>query len=282
MLPKILRTRNQSSRSFHVSSRSMSPKYSFKELDYMIDANELEYTPLEDKYKIAYLRYEEMKQKGIKPLRAAEYNIVLTLYSKLNKRDEATKLFDELKNHKTLQPDQFTYTIMMNMNVKLRDPAAALSYFQEMKAKGIKPNEITYSILIDMYSKHNQPNEALSMYQVMKKENVEPNIFTYNTLIIMYTRLDQFQEAFNLFNHMKETNVQINIHTYNAMIELLCKFNKHQDVISMFLEMKERGIQLDISSFNTLLGHISHLVCLKIFNFIFFSFTLFQFFASVS
>jgi len=187
---KHLRVSNQSSRLFHASLRSLSPKFTFKELDYLIDANELEYTPLETKYKIAYLRYEEMKEKGIKPQRTAEYNIVLTLYSKLNKRDEALSLFNELMDHQTLRPDQFTYTIMMNMNAKLRDPESALSFFKQMNANGIKPNEVTYSVLIDMYSKQNQPREALSMYQQMKVENVQPNVFTYNILIMMHTRLD--------------------------------------------------------------------------------------------
>ena len=89
---------------------------------------------------------------SLKGIELRNFNLEMSRLGKGGCWWEAFEVFKAIKQQ-GLQPDVFTYTIMIGAFGRGKQPERALENFEEMRKRGLEPNVITYNILISACEK---------------------------------------------------------------------------------------------------------------------------------
>ena len=93
-----------------------------------------------------------------------------------------------------------------------------MDLLEQMKEEGLQPNEVTYSTLMDICGKGGQPSNAMELFEQMKEEGLQPNVVTYNSLMDICAKGGHPSKAMELFEQRKEEELQPNVVTYSTLI----------------------------------------------------------------
>ncbi|KAG6384288.1 hypothetical protein SASPL_155910 [Salvia splendens] len=105
--------------------------------------------------------------------------------------DKAEDLMREMMEEAEIQPDVISYNTLIDGCILVDDCAGALSYFNEMRRRGIAPTKVSYTTLMKAFASSGQPKlasklglieEAKSVMEKMKEEGMLPNVATYGSL----------------------------------------------------------------------------------------------------
>ncbi|PNX78852.1 pentatricopeptide repeat-containing protein [Trifolium pratense] len=99
---------------------------------------------------------------------------------------EAFDLFQDMKI-RGITPDVKTYTVMINIYVKMGRLPEAYDLFQDMNIRGIKPDVIAYEVLLNSLLNERKNKIALDLYNEMSLKGMRPGA-TLNRRIKEATR----------------------------------------------------------------------------------------------
>merc|ERR1719502_856996 len=89
--------------------------------------------------------FEQMKADGF--IDTVSFNIMLKMYLRQNKHDDAQMLLKEMRE-RGLQPNKITYNELINSKVEAGDRNGVWDVLAQMKNQGESPNSVTCSILL--------------------------------------------------------------------------------------------------------------------------------------
>lgn len=175
------------------------------------------------------------------PANRITYNILLKGYCQQLKIDKAKELLKEMAEDAGIEPDVVSYNILIDGCILVDDSAGALSFFNEMRAKGISPTKISYTTLMKAFALSGQPKLANKVFDEMLNDpRVKVDLVAWNMLVEGYCRLGLVEEAKKIIQRMKEKGLYPNVATYGSLANGIALARKPGEALLLWNEVKER------------------------------------------
>lgn len=188
----------------------------------------------------------EMTRTGV-PANRITYNILLKGYCQQLQIDKAKELIREMTDNAGIVPDVVSYNILIDGCILVDDSAGALSYFHEMRARGIAPSKISYTTLMKAFAVSGQPKLAYKVFDEMTKDSrVKVDIVAWNMLVEGYCRLGLVEEAKKIVQKMRENGFYPNVSTYGSLANGIALARKPGEALLLWNEIKDRcGMKIE-------------------------------------
>ncbi|EXC16278.1 hypothetical protein L484_024452 [Morus notabilis] len=175
------------------------------------------------------------------PANRITYNILLKGYCKQLQIDKAKELLKEMAEDAGIEPDVVSYNILIDGCILVDDSAGALTFFNEMRAKGIAPTKISYTTLMKAFALSGQPKLAHKVFDEMLDDpRVKADIIAWNMLVEGYCKLGLVEEAKKIVQRMKENGFHPNVATYGSLANGIAVARKPGEALLLWNEVKER------------------------------------------
>lgn len=136
-----------------------------------------------------------------------------------NQWESALKIFKLLRKQHWYHPKCQTYTKLLRMLGKCKQPEQASSLFQMMLYEGLKPTIDVYTSLVGVYGSSGLFKKAFSIIDQMKSvTDCKPDVYTYTVLISCCSKLRQFDLIGRVLIEMSYLGIECNSVTFNAII----------------------------------------------------------------
>ncbi|XP_038898944.1 pentatricopeptide repeat-containing protein At3g53170 isoform X2 [Benincasa hispida] len=167
--------------------------------------------------------------------------------------ETALKIFGLLRQQQWYEPRCQTYTKLLMLLSKCRQPEQASLLFQIMFSEGLKPSIDVYTALVSAYGQSGLLHKAISTVVEMKSvSDCKPDVRTYSILIDCCTRHRRFDLLKEIFADMSYLGITCNTVTYNTIINGFGKAKMFEQMESLLLEMIESdSCPPDLITFNT-------------------------------
>lgn len=182
----------------------------------------------------------EMARMGV-PANRITYNVLLKGYCKQLQIDRAEDLLREMAEDVGIEPDVVSYNIIIDGCILIDDSAGALSFFNEMRTKGIAPTKISYTTLMKAFAMSGQPKLANRVFdEMMRDPRVKVDLIAWNMLVEGYCRLGLIEDAKRVVSSMKENGFYPNVSTYGSLANGVSLARKPGEALLLWKEVKER------------------------------------------
>ncbi|XP_047959868.1 pentatricopeptide repeat-containing protein At3g09650, chloroplastic [Salvia hispanica] len=187
----------------------------------------------------------EMARIGV-PANLITYNILLKGYCHRLQIDKAEDLMREMVEEAEIQPDVISYNTLIDGCILVDDCAGALSYFNEMRKRGIAPTKVSYTTLMKAFASSGQPKLVSKVFEEMLKDpRVKVDLVAWNMLVEGYCKLGLIEEAKSVMEKMKEEGMWPNVATYGSLANGIALARKPGEALLVWNEIKERcGVDL--------------------------------------
>ncbi|XP_076892098.1 pentatricopeptide repeat-containing protein At3g53170-like [Bidens hawaiensis] len=169
--------------------------------------------------------------------------------------ESALKIFDLLRNQHWYEPRCQTYTKLLVLLGKCRQPLKASLLFDLMLQDGLKPTIDVYTALVSAYGYSGLLHESLQIINQMKLiPDCKPDVYTYSVLINCCTKLRQFCRIKHILADMEYSGIECSIVTYNTIIDGYGKAGLFKLMEDMLTDMLEDGRCVpDVFTFNSVI-----------------------------
>ncbi|KAI3521903.1 hypothetical protein L1887_11379 [Cichorium endivia] len=170
--------------------------------------------------------------------------------------ESALKIFDLLRNQHWYEPRCQTYTKLLVMLGKCKQPVKASYLFEVMLQDGLKPTIDVYTALVSAYGYSGLLEKALEIIDDMKLIlDCKPDVYTYSILINCCTKHRRFDMINQILADMSFLGIECSIVTYNTIIDGYGKAGLYKEMENMLTEMLENETCLpDIFTCNSVIG----------------------------
>ncbi|KAL8257007.1 hypothetical protein R6Q59_029073 [Mikania micrantha] len=170
--------------------------------------------------------------------------------------ESALKIFDLLRNQHWYEPRCQTYTKLLVLLGKCRQPMKAGLLFEVMLQDGLRPTIDVYTALVSAYGYSGLLDKSLETINQMKLiPECKPDVYTYSVLINCCTKQRRFDLIKHILADMEYLGIKCSIVTYNTIIDGYGKAGLLDLMENMLTEMLEEGMCLpDVFSFNSVIG----------------------------
>ncbi|KAL1193892.1 Pentatricopeptide repeat-containing protein [Cardamine amara subsp. amara] len=182
----------------------------------------------------------EMARMGV-PANRITYNVLLKGYCKQLQIEKAEDLLKEMAEDAGIEPDVVSYNIIIDGCILIDDSAGALSFFNEMRTRGIAPTKISYTTLMKAFAMSGQPKLANRVFdEMMNDPRVKVDLIAWNMLVEGYCRIGLIEDAKRVVSRMKENGFYPNVATYGSLANGVSLARKPGDALLLWKEIKER------------------------------------------
>eukprot|EP00252_Welwitschia_mirabilis_P008627 TRINITY_DN205_c0_g1_i8.p1 TRINITY_DN205_c0_g1~~TRINITY_DN205_c0_g1_i8.p1 ORF type:complete len:723 (+),score=109.97 TRINITY_DN205_c0_g1_i8:136-2304(+) len=170
------------------------------------------------------------------------YNVTMKALRRGRQWDLIEDLIQSMAE-KGIDPDNFTYSTIINSATRCGLPNKAIEWFERMIEAQCLPDGVTYNAMIDAYGKAGKVQEALSLYETAKADGWRPGHITYASLLRMYSICGNVDGALAIFKEMKDSGVKSDLIVYNNMLSVLMNAQKPALLKSIYEEMLAQGLK---------------------------------------
>lgn len=117
-----------------------------------------------------------------------------------------------------------------------------------------EPRRQTYTKLLMMLGKCKQPKQASWLFETMLSDGLKPTIDVYTSLVSAYGQSGQLEEAFSTVDDMKSvSDCKPDVYTYSILINCCTKYHRLDLIERVLDEMSYLGIKCSTVTYNTLI-----------------------------
>ncbi|KAL5706023.1 hypothetical protein ACHQM5_024238 [Ranunculus cassubicifolius] len=198
----------------------------------------------------AFLNGREIHAHGIKSQALDEfYNsagaALLTLYARCGRAQCAKNVFEFMD-----KSDVVTWNAIILALVRLGRSDLALTYFTDMRLRGIKNDEFTTSTLLPVCDL----NHGKQLHGHITRRYFGSSIPVWNALINMYSKNGYVEDAYIVFDNMEKKDVV----SWNAMIGGYGMHGHVSTALQLLRDMSSVGFQPNVVTFTSALSACSH------------------------
>lgn len=172
-----------------------------------------------------------MSEEGLSP-NICTYNALIDGLSKKGRFSEASNLLNKL------DPDIFTYTILIHEQCKRDSINQAMAIFCRMQKTGIEPDIHIYTTLISSLCRQRRMKESESLFEEAVRFGLFPTKQTYTSMICGYCRDGNSLTGLKFLHKMTDPDSI----TYGALISGLCKESKLKEARRLYDTMLDKGL----------------------------------------
>ncbi|KAH6765888.1 LOW protein: PPR containing protein [Perilla frutescens var. hirtella] len=175
---------------------------------------------------------------------------------KQNRWESALKIFDLLRRQQWYEARTQTYTKLILMLGKCKQPDQANLLFETMLSDGLQPTIDAYTALVGSYALNGFLDKAFTVINDMKSvPDCKPDAFTYSTLIKSCIKLHHLDLIELILEEMVHSGIECTVVTYNILIDGYGKANHFELMEDSLTNMIQSGNCLpDIFTFNSVIG----------------------------
>ncbi|KAK9913053.1 hypothetical protein M0R45_036879 [Rubus argutus] len=112
----------------------------------------------------------------------------------------------------------------------------------------------TYTKLLVMLGKCRQPEQARLLFELMLTDGLKPTVDVYTALVGVYGKSGLLDKAFSTVDYMKSvSDCKPDVYTYSILINCCTKFRRYDLIEQILAEMSYLGIGCNTVIFNTLI-----------------------------
>ncbi|XP_043694969.1 pentatricopeptide repeat-containing protein At3g53170 isoform X2 [Telopea speciosissima] len=169
--------------------------------------------------------------------------------------ESALKIFGLLRKQHWYQPRCQTYTKLLMMLAKCRQPKQASFLFEVMLSEGLKPTIDVYTSLVNAYGLSGLLDEAFHTVDHMKSvSDCRPDVVTYSILINCCAKFHRFDLIDPVLTEMSYLGIQCSTVTYNTIIDGYGKAEMFEKMEKSLMDMIESGQCLpDVFTLNSII-----------------------------
>lgn len=146
------------------------------------------------------------------------FNVMMTLYMKLNEYDKVEELVSEMIN-KAIRLDLYSYNIWLSSRGSQGSAQGMEDVFQQMQLDlSINPNWTTFSTMASFYIKFGELEKAEQFLKNLELRITGRDKMPYHYLISLYGSLGNKEEVYRVWNMYKSTFQSIPNWGYHTMI----------------------------------------------------------------
>jgi len=168
------------------------------------------------------------------------FNIMLNCYARQRHTGKAEMLFDRMIELE-IRPDVYSYNTMVLCCSRAHKIEDAIKWFKKMEHDDVRPTIQTYNKIIDGLGRKGHFSEALLWLEHLRTESLAPNTRTYTSLICNYLRYKRYDQALETFQEMKDFKQKPNAITYCNLIAGLAK---NQELGEVKVELQEKALEV--------------------------------------
>ncbi|KAL4584199.1 hypothetical protein LXL04_008791 [Taraxacum kok-saghyz] len=170
--------------------------------------------------------------------------------------ESALKIFDLLRDQHWYEPRCQTYTKLIVMLGKCKQPMKASYLIEVMLQDGLKPTIDVYTALVSAYGYSGLLDKALEIIDDMKLiPDCDPDVYTYSILINCCTKHRRFDMIQHILAEMSYLGIECSIVTYNTIIDGFGKAGLFIEMENMLTEMLENETCLpDVFTCNSVIN----------------------------
>jgi len=184
-------------------------------------------------------------------------NTILDILIKGGEFQKAWDLFDEMRTTYDIEPDKYSYsTIIKALKYDLDSSKLerAFGILEYLKNKNTQLNdEIIFNCLIDVCIKLNCIDKAEKVFYQMKEVGVYPSKITYAIMIKGYGQFYDLDRAFKIFEEMKHNSIQPNEIIYGCLLHACVRCADIKKLTLVYNEIKANNIEMNIVIYTTLI-----------------------------
>ncbi|KAK2637023.1 hypothetical protein Ddye_031815 [Dipteronia dyeriana] len=176
--------------------------------------------------------------------------------TKEKKWELALKIFGLLRQQHWYEPRCQTYTKLLMMLGKCRQPEQASLLFEVMLSEGLRPTIDVYTALVSAYGQSGLFEKAFSTVDDMKSVyDCKPDVYTYSVLIDCCSKFHRFDMIGRVLAEMSYLGIECSTVTYNTIIDGYGKAKMFEEMESSLTGMVESGSCLpDIFTLNSVVS----------------------------
>jgi len=182
------------------------------------------------------------------------FNQILLSLGRYRMHEELIRIFDHWKDLVGVDAD--SYNAMLNAFQESNNIQAVVSYFQEMKNRGIKPNSETFMELIRTCINHRIEERTVmnclyEMYSTTKNSHK-----VLMRLIEEYSQpklKNLVMEFIRILKHNARAT-ELNTDMFNSILKALCQIGTPNEILEQIMEMGSKNIPRTVDSYNYLLA----------------------------
>ncbi|KAJ8652214.1 hypothetical protein O0I10_012175 [Lichtheimia ornata] len=172
------------------------------------------------------------------------YNLLLDACLKLDKPEQAFKLFDEMHNKAGCAPDVVTYGALMDAEARLGNVEGALKRFDEMIQQSIAPNDRVLSSLANLASQEKDSTQLDRILTIVEQHSnnspLQLDTQAYNGLLSGLAKQGRSLQAQNLYDKVFRYNTQkADIATYTNLMLAYINDELVDDAMDIYYELRE-------------------------------------------
>lgn len=182
------------------------------------------------------------------------FNVMMTLYMKLNEYDKVEELVSEMKQ-KNVRLDLYSYNIWLSARGSQGSVEGMEHVFEEMKSDPtITPNWTTFSTVASFYIKFSQLDKAEQHLKSLETRITRRDRIPYHYLISLYGGLGNKEEVYRVWNMYKSTFPTIPNWGYHAVISSLIRVGDIEGAENLYKEWLPVKASYDPKIGNLLMG----------------------------
>ncbi|KAG4948872.1 hypothetical protein JHK86_042111 [Glycine max] len=196
--------------------------------------------------------YKEMKKKGM-DVNLFLYNLLFDMCADVGCMDEAVEIFEDMKSSGTCQPDNFTYSCLINMyssHLKRTDSLESSNPWEQQVStilKGLGDN-VSEGDVIFILNRMVDPNTAsfvLRYFQNMVNFTRDKEVILYNVVINLFRKSRDFEGAEKLFDEMLQRGVKPDNITFSTLVNCASVSGLPNKAVELFEKMSGFGCEPD-------------------------------------
>jgi pentatricopeptide repeat protein len=129
----------------------------------------------------------------------------------------------------------------------------AMNLMDELASSGLEPDSFTYSILINGFSKMWEVDRAEKLLRTMRQRGIKAELFHYIPLLAAMCQQGMMEQAMVLFNEM-DKNCRLDAVAYSTMIHGACKSGDTKMVKQLIKDMLVEGLAPDAVTYSMLIN----------------------------
>jgi pentatricopeptide repeat protein len=186
--------------------------------------------------------FEQMKSVG--SFDVVSFNIMLKMYLREQKRDEAQHLLKEMREH-GLQPNKITYNELINARVEAKDRNGVWQLLAEMKNEGEAPNSVTCAILLKALNQRASKQDVSKTMALVDQMEDPMDEVLFSSVIEACLRVGQLDLLSRQMQKYARQGglIGLSAPTYGSMIKAYGQARDIERMWELWHEMEKRQVK---------------------------------------
>ncbi|KAL7269404.1 hypothetical protein RUND412_007934 [Rhizina undulata] len=178
---------------------------------------------------------------GLEDMTTPDVNKFVACIDPESRAETSAKLLD-MMDSADVNPNTFTYDLMMMAHAMVEQPAVVKSLFNQMKERGLKPTVYSYAHLLKAFGQEKDVVNSARSFQEMNSLGIQANLVLYTTLIQTCIKSEELPTAWAIFDLIKfrSTATAPDVNVYTLMIHACAKNGEAERAMDLYTDMTER------------------------------------------